>query len=642
MNEYRLRRLLNLSKFVDDTKVGGVADMPENCAAIQRDLNRLEKWADRNLIQFNKGKGKVLPLGRNNPRYQYMLGATQLESSSAEKDLGVLVDTRLNMSQQRALATKRANGILGCIRRTVASSTGESTSGVLCPVLGSTVQERHAILETVQQRAMKMIKGLEHLSYEERLRELGLFSLEKRRLRGGSHQLVPSDRTRGTGHKQKHRRFPLNIRKLFLTVMVVEDWNRLPREAVLIEEHPVTIETKALVTTPATKPGIDLHDASTSACTPISDWQDRREDRTCPFHLGPQVTRLVDEGKAVDVVFLDLSKAFDTVPHSILLDKLSNCEMNRFMVRWVKNWLNGRAQRVVVNGATSGWRPVTSGVPQGSILGPVLTIYLSTIWMQELNAPLAGLLMIPNWEVLLTLLRDRRSCQRDLDRLEHWAMINGMKFNKSKCRILHLGQSNAGHKYKLGEEWLESSPAERDLGVLVDSRLNMSQQCALAAKRANRILGCIKHTLVRPHLEYCVQFWAPQFKKDVGVLECIQRRATKLVKGLEGMSCEEQLRTLGLSSLEKRRLGGNLIALYGFLRRRSGDGGADLSSLVSSDRTRGNGSKLCQGRFRLDIRKHFFTKSVVKHWNRLPREVVNAPCLSVFKRHLDNALNNML
>ena len=117
---------------------------------------------------------------------------------------------------------------------------------------------------------------------------------------------------------------------------------------------------------------------------------------------------------------------------------------------------------------------------------------------------------------------------------------------------------------------------------------------------------------------------------------------TKLVKGLEGMSHEERLRTLGLSSSEKRRLRGNLTAPCSVVRRGRGEGGAELFSPGSGDGTRGNGSKLRQGRFRRDVRRHFFTERAVKPWNRLPREVVDAPSLSVLKRRLDNVLNNTL
>ena len=115
-----------------------------------------------------------------------------------------------------------------------------------------------------------------------------------------------------------------------------------------------------------------------------------------------------------------------------------------------------------------------------------------------------------------------------------------------------------------------------------------------------------------------------------------------VVKGLEHKSYEERQRELGLFSLEKRRLRADLIMVCSFLTRGGGGAGTDLSSLVTNDKTRGNDRKMCQGRFRLGIRKRFFTQRVGEHWNRLRREAVTVPSLTMFKKHLDNALRHMV
>ena len=311
---------------------------------------------------------------------------------------------------------------------------------------------------------------------------------------------------------------------------------------------------------------------------------------------------------------------------------------------------------MVLNGVKSDWVDVDSGVPQGSVLGPLLF----SLFVNDIDLGLdCKIWKFADDTKVVRVVKNFEDCfqhQRNLDRLVGWGDKWKMEFNVGKCKVMHIGNNNLKFGYLMNGEWLDECEYEKDLGVIVDRNLKSGRQVLEARNKANRMLGFIARNVsykskevikklyisyVRPHLEYCVQAWSPHYRQDLDMLEGVQRRATRLIQGFKRLDYIDRLKELNMFSVRRRYIRGDMIQVYKMFEKIDDINIEDFFELVSDSSTRGHNRKLKVRYSRLDCRKYFFSLRVVDLWNKLRYETVNSKSIDTFKHHLDQDMTSL-
>ena len=378
-----------------------------------------------------------------------------------------------------------------------------------------------------------------------------------------------------------------------------------------------------------------------------------RQKRSCETQLigfFDDLARNMQNGGQIDIIIMDFSKAFDKVPHKRLLYKLADLGIDRCTVRWIENFLTNRNQCVVVGGERSPYVPVTSGVPQGSVLGPLLFLCYINDLPSHVQSKVR--LFADDTVIYITVKseNDSRQLQCDLSRLECWERDWQMSFNPSKCKVIKVTRKRkpSDFQYILHGQTLESIDHTKYLGVHISRDLRWNTHADRVTSKANRTLGFVRRnlqtssikikdtaykTLIRPTVEYCSSVWDPITAKNTYQVEMVQRRAARWVLRRYNRedSVTDMLRVLNWETLEKRRLVGRLCHLYKQANGLVCGGNEQLKPLTHRYSTRYSEHSFEIPYSSCDYYKYSFYPRTIKDWNNLPPHVTDSPSVRSFK-----------
>lgn len=366
------------------------------------------------------------------------------------------------------------------------------------------------------------------------------------------------------------------------------------------------------------------------------------------------ITQAIAGKNPIDLVFLDFAKAFDKVPHRRLIHKLQAYGIQGPLLNWIKAFITNRTQRVVMGSSVSDTVEVTSGVPQGSVLGPLLFLIYINDLPERITNPCK--LFADDSKIIAKLdsANSTQLLQEDINAILHWTRTWLMELNTRKCKVMHIGRTNPKANYTMKDNTgsiqnLSTTELERDLGVLISSDLKFSAQVSKCEAQANKMLGVLKNTFmnrdpeiwkklymtyVRPHMEYAVQAWNPYQKCDKEKLEKVQRRATKIPSMLRRLDYKSRCEKLDLTFHEERRTRGDLIEMFKIVKGFDQVKWQTAPLIIPAranhrEQYRREIVRNCQQRY------NFFSNRITSVWNALPFNVVSATTVNSFKARLD-------